>query len=188
MPRTFSSIVNFTTEQFPKRAGKLAVLMTIENICVSGDLNNLLQFPKHHKRHAHDNIEKATHLAFDHAYTLLAALDVQVALKENNKTTLQPVSSFVRSQIKRKTIRSTADDSQYDSSEDESIDRSKSDDNSSTESSEENSIGEDTSDTSSCDGNNQSNFYEMRVFDNIPPSLSDSYFTTVFDWPQFVSF
>ena len=38
-------------------------------------LNNLL---------SHENIEKAIHLAFDHAYTLPSALDLQVALKKNN--------------------------------------------------------------------------------------------------------
>ena len=105
---------------------------------------------------SHENIEKAIHLAFDHAYTLLSALDVQVALKKNNKTTLHQVSSFVRSQFKRKTIKSTSDDSQYDSSEDESIDRSNSTDDSPQESSEENSI---TEDISPCDGNNKSNFH-----------------------------
>ena len=97
-------------------------------------------------------MEKAIHLAFDHAYTLLSALDVQVALKKNNKTTLHQVSSFVQSQFKRKTIKFTSADSQYDSSEDESIDRSSAADDSPTESSEENSTGEDISDTFSCDG------------------------------------
>ena len=127
---------------------------------------------------SHENIEKAIHVAFDHAYTLLSALDVQVVLKKNNKTTLHQVSSFVRSQFKRKTIKSTSDDSQYDSSEDGSIDRSNSVDGSLTESSEENSIGEDIS---SCDGNNKSNFHGMRVFDNISTALSNSYFTIAID-------
>ena len=91
------------------------------------------------------------------------------------------MSSFVRSQFKRKTIKSTSDDSQYDSSEDESIDRSNAADDSPTESSEENSTGEDIIDTSSCDGNNKSNFHGMRVFDNIPTALSNSYFTIAID-------
>ena len=123
---TFSSLVNFTTEQFLKRAGKLVVLTEIENRCVSVDLTNPLQFLKHHKHHSRGNKGKAIRLAFDHAYTLLSALDVQVALKKNSN-------------------------------------------------------GDDTSDTSSCHGNNKSNFHGMRVFDNIPPAFSNSYFTIAID-------
>ena len=129
-------------------------------------------------RLTHENIEKAIHLAFDHAYTLLSALDVQIALKNDNKTTLHQVSLFLRSQFKRKTINFTSDDSQYDLSEDESIDRSKSADDSPSESSEENSIREDIS---PYDGNKKSNFHGMRVFDNIPTALSNSYFTIAID-------
>lgn len=50
MSGVFSTVVNFTTEQFLKRAGKLSVLADIQNQSESGQLSCSLQFPKHHKR------------------------------------------------------------------------------------------------------------------------------------------
>ena len=122
---------------------------------------------------SHENIGKAIHLAFDHTYkfTLLFALDIQVALKRKKKITLHQVSSFVRSRFKRETNKSPSDDIRCDSSEEESIDRLEAVDDPSTESSKDNSIGENTSDTSSCVGNSKSSFHGMRAFDSIPTSL-----------------
>ena len=199
MSGAFSSIVNFTTEQFLRRAGKLVALTEIENESANDPLNNSLQFPKYHKRQrnhnaqrvatsgftksllSHENIEKAIHLAFAHAYTLLSDLDVHVALKKKNQTTLQQGSSFAWIQFKRKSIKSSSDDTRKNSSKEESINSSDSDDGSSTESSESNSVGEDTSDTPSYDANSKSNFHGMRVFDSIPTALSNSYFSITID-------
>ena len=50
MSGSFSSIVNFTIEQFLKRAGKLSVLTEIQNLSEMGKLKCSLEFPKHHKR------------------------------------------------------------------------------------------------------------------------------------------
>ena len=83
MSGSFSCIVNFTIEQFLKRAGKLSVLTDIEQKSESGQLKCSLKFPKHHKRqhkrdifkksavnlHANlftiDNIQKTIDQAFD---------------------------------------------------------------------------------------------------------------------------
>ena len=114
MSGAFSSIVNFTMEQFLKRAGKLSVLTEIENQSESGQLKCRLKFPKHHKRRrkqtilkkqttgtsislfAIDNIRKTVYRAFDDAYNLLFTVDVNSALEKRNKNTISRVSSFVR--------------------------------------------------------------------------------------------
>ena len=194
MSGPFSSIVNFTTEQFLKRAAKLSVLTEIENQCNSGHIENPLQFPKHHKRRrkrsvprvpvsglsnnllSYENIEKAIHLAFDRAYDLLSTLDLNVALKKKRRTNLHDVSSFVQRQFQRKSIKVSSDDRQGYSSDDESIDESISGDDSRTEASEDSSIDEDVDETSSHFGNSKSNFHGMRVFNSIPASLAKSYF------------
>jgi hypothetical protein len=100
----FSSIVNFTVEQFLKRAGKFAVLTEIESKSESGQLKCPLQFPKHHKRRreitaaenssfnssinllTNENIKKTLCRAFDDAYDLLSKLDVNIALKKKKRT------------------------------------------------------------------------------------------------------
>ena len=91
---------------------------------------------------SHENMERAVHFVSNDAYTLIYILDAQVTSEKNGKTRLHQVSSFVLSQFKRKTIKWTSDGSQCNSSEEESIDKSKSADDSSTESSDESSIRE----------------------------------------------
>jgi hypothetical protein len=119
MSGAFSSIVNFTIEQFLKRVGKLAVLTDIETKSESGQLECPLQFPKHHKRRrkmaskkstsnssvdllTNENIEQTICRAFDDAYNLLSKLDIDVALKKKKRTTMDQVSSFVYGQFKQK--------------------------------------------------------------------------------------
>jgi hypothetical protein len=100
MSGAFSSIVNFTIEQFLKRAGKLSVLTEIENQSETGQLKCSLKFPKHHKRRLKqtilkkqtagtsislftiDNIRKTVYRAFDDAYNLLFTVDVNSTLEK----------------------------------------------------------------------------------------------------------
>ena len=194
MSGPFSSIVNFTIEQFLKRAAKLSVLTEIEDQCNSGHVDNPLQFSKHHKRRrkrsvpqvpisglpsnllSYDNIEKAIHLAFDHAYDLLSTLDLNIALRRKRKRSLDEVSAFVQRQFQRKSIRVSNVRRQRRPSDDESNDESIPEDKSHTESSEDSSIDEDIDEASSSFANSKSNFHRMRVFNTIPASLSSSYF------------
>ena len=137
----FSSVVNFTTEQFLKRVGKLSVLTDLENQSESGQLSCSLQFPKHHKRCrpsaaskkpisnssvdvlTHDNIQKTICRAFDDAYHLLSELDVHVALKKAKKTKMLQVSSFVRAQFDRKFKKLSYDDIESYLTDDDDDDR-----------------------------------------------------------------
>ena len=50
MSGTFSSNVNFTVDQFLRRAGNLSVLQEIERQNENDVSGCSLQFPKHHKR------------------------------------------------------------------------------------------------------------------------------------------
>ena len=194
MSGSFSCIVNFIIEQFLKRAGKLSVLTDIEQKSESGQLKCPLKFPKHHKRqrkraiftksavdlHANlfttDNIQKTIGQAFDDAYNLLAGVDVNIALETRRKNTMFQVSSFVRSQFNKKYKNVSYDDNEIYSSDDEynykyEIDSS-------------GNIEEDTSEDeniSSVSASGKSQFHGMRVFDNIPPSLSKSYFSVEID-------
>lgn len=119
MSGAFSSVVNFTTEQFLKRVGKLSVLAEIESKSESGHLDCPLQFPKHHKRRrkdstskkpienfsinhlTHDNIKATILQAFDDAYHLLSELNVNNVLEKAKKTTIKQVSSFVRTHFEK---------------------------------------------------------------------------------------
>ncbi|CAF3321176.1 unnamed protein product [Rotaria socialis] len=103
MSGAFSSVVNFTTDQFLKRAGKLSVLTDLENQSESGQLDCPLQFPKHNKRRrkvaaskksasnitiglpTNDTIKKTIHQAFNDAYKLLSELDINIALEKKKK-------------------------------------------------------------------------------------------------------
>ncbi|CAF2204898.1 unnamed protein product [Rotaria magnacalcarata] len=103
MSGAFSSVVNFTTDQFLKRAGKLSVLTDLENQNESGQLDCPLQLPKHHKRRrkvaaskksasnitiglpTNDTIKKTIHQAFNDAYKLLSELDINIALEKKKK-------------------------------------------------------------------------------------------------------
>ncbi|CAF5227406.1 unnamed protein product [Rotaria magnacalcarata] len=103
MSGAFSSVVNFTTDQFLKRAGKLSVLTDLENQSKSGQLDCPLQFPKHHKRRrkvaaskksasnitiglpTNDTIKTTIHQAFNDAYKLLSELDINIALEKKKK-------------------------------------------------------------------------------------------------------
>ena len=71
MSGSFSCIVNFTIEQFLKRAGKLSVLTDIEQKSESGQLKCSLKFPKHHKRQHKRDIFKKVLLIYMQIYLQL---------------------------------------------------------------------------------------------------------------------
>ncbi|CAF2147347.1 unnamed protein product, partial [Rotaria magnacalcarata] len=103
MSGTFSSVVNFTTDQFLKRAGKLSILTELENKSESGQSDCLLKFPKHHKRRrkaislnnltssidinflTYNQIETTIHQAFDDAYQTLSKFIYKNQFEKKNK-------------------------------------------------------------------------------------------------------
>jgi hypothetical protein len=201
MSGVFSTVVNFTTEQFLKRAGKLSVLADIQNQSESGQLSCPLQFPKHHKRYRQsaasniavlsasthlltcDNIKKTIYQAYDDAYDLLSKLDVHIPLKKAKKTEMLQVSSFVRAIFDRKFKKvSCPDDESYLSDDDdESSDKFSSDINTVANSDDDSSCDDETENVSSISANSKSQFHGMRVYDTIPSSLAKSYFHVEID-------
>ncbi|CAF3392878.1 unnamed protein product [Rotaria sp. Silwood2] len=193
----FSSVVNFTTDQFLKRAGKLSVLTDIENKSESGLLECSLQFPKHHKRRkanakktsasnkivdlpSYDTIENIIHRSFNDAYNVLSQLEMNTVLQRKKKTTIFEVSSFTRSQFEKKSKIVSYDEYEIYSSDDESNDEPDADVNLSLKDDEENS-SEDEDNLSSISASGKCQFRGMRVTDTIPPSLSKSYFCVEID-------
>ncbi|CAF3836645.1 unnamed protein product [Rotaria sp. Silwood1] len=194
----FSSVVNFTTDQFLKRAGKLSVLTDIENKSESGLLECPLQFPKHHKRRrkasakknsasskavnlpSYDTIENTIHKAFNDAYDTLSELEMNIALQEKKKATISQVSSFARSQFEKKSKIVSYDEYETYSSDDEPNDDPDVDANLLLKDEEENS-SEDEDNLSSISASGRSQFHGMRVTDTVSPSLSSSYFCVEID-------
>lgn len=198
MTGTFSTITNFTIEQFLKRAGKLAVLTDIENKSISNQLSCPLKFPKHHKKRrnlidlkrstsnssvnvlTNENIEQTIYRSFDDAYKLLSHLNVNYLLDKHKKSTLIKISSSVKNQFERKFKNVSYDDNENYSSDDESSDQFQSDDDSISER-DEDSFSEDEGDESSVSASGKHEFRGMRVVDNVPPSLANSYFSIKID-------
>jgi len=103
MSGTFSSNVNFTVDQFLRRAGKLSVLQDIERQSEYDESECCLKFPKHHKRcHkkttpltdrlqvstnilTENTIEKTISRAFDDAYEMLSILGIDETLKRGTQ-------------------------------------------------------------------------------------------------------
>ena len=112
-----SSVVNFTTDKFLKRAGTFFVSTDLENQSEYGQLKCPLQFSRHHKRRRkatdskksvynipvnlpiHDISKKTIHRAFDDAYNLLCELDINFTLEKRNNTMIHEVSPLVRTQL-----------------------------------------------------------------------------------------
>jgi len=193
----FSSIVNFTTEQFLKRAGKLSVLTKLENQSQCDQLKCPLQFPKHHKRRrktaaakkllfnssssdslTYANIENTVWRAYDDAYALLSGLGVNEALEKKKTTNIHQVSSFVRAQFEKKFENVSYDDDDSFSSDDE--DELNYDLSSDATTSDE-ELSEDENYVPSISASSKSHFNGMRVFDTLSRSVSDSYFCVEID-------
>ncbi|CAF2257375.1 unnamed protein product [Rotaria magnacalcarata] len=197
MSGAFSSVVNFTTDQFLKRAGKLSVLTDLENQSESGQLGCPLQFPKHHKRRRkvaalkksvsnttidlprNDTIKKIIHQAYNDAYKLLSELDINIALEKKKKTKINEVSSYVRTQFEKKFKKVTYDEGEIYSSNDESDEEVATNVNSSSKPEEDSS--EDENDLPCISSSGKHQFNGMRVTDTISSSLTNSYFCVEID-------
>ncbi|CAF3588966.1 unnamed protein product [Rotaria socialis] len=120
MSGAFSSVLNFTTNQFLKRAGKLSILTKLENKSESDQSDYSLKFLKHHKRRrkaislnnltssidinllTYNQIKTTIHQAFDDTYKTLSKVDINAALENKKITTINKVSSFIKKNLKKK--------------------------------------------------------------------------------------
>ena len=200
---SFSSVVNFTTDQFLKRASKLSVLNELENRSESDQLQCSLQYPKHHKRRRKDaakkriddassadqltneNIEKIIDRAFKDAHLLLSELGLGTTLRKMKMHTLDAVSSFARSHFERKIKKVSCDDHSSDSSSDDDDDEmnitSTSHESSQWIFREESSSENEAERESHLSADGKCEFSGMRIVDEISPSLAKSYFCVDMD-------
>jgi hypothetical protein len=188
MSGAFSSIVNFTIEQFVRRAGKLAVLTDIESKSESGQLDCPLQFPKHHKRRrkieasrklssyssldllTDENIETIISRSYRDAFNLLSKLNVNVALEKKRRTTMQEVSSFIRGLFQNKFKKVSYDDHEACSSDDEDEDGYNGNlkyNGTGPLEPDEGDSEEEEEFTCSISANGRTQFHGMRVYDSI---------------------
>ncbi|CAF4531642.1 unnamed protein product, partial [Rotaria socialis] len=158
----FSSVLNFTTNQFLKRADKISILTKLENKSESDQSDCSLTFLKHHKRRrkaislnnltssidinllTYNQIKTTIHQAFDDAYKTLSKVDINAALENKKITTINKVN----------------------------------DENSSEDDEEE--------DLSSISASGKYRFDGMRVINSVSPALSDSYFSVDIDGKKYI--
>ena len=201
MSGVFSSVVNFTTEQFLKRGAKLCVLADLESRSQSGQLGCSLQFPKHHKRQrksntstaavsrslsndlTQENIKKAIDRAFTDTYNILATVDVSVALERKKRFTIDQVSSFMRSEFEKKFRRVAyeGDESYPSDDEEDELDYTRRSDRGRPASSNKSDSSEDDDDAPSVSANGKSQFRGMRVFDTVSSASAGSFFRIEID-------
>jgi hypothetical protein len=193
MSGTFASNVNFTVNQFLRRAGKLSVLQDIERQNEHDESESSLQFPKHHKRRhkktalltdrlqvstniiTQNTIEQTICRAFDDAFDMLSVLGIDETLKEAHRSTLNDVSTFVRVQIERKSHTTDYSENWNGYSDDESDSESENvldEYDANTESSSE----DETEELFPSSSRKASQFKGVRIFNEISTSKMNSYF------------
>lgn len=193
MSGTFATNVNFTVNQFLKRAGKLSALQDIERQNEHDESESSLKFPKHHKRHhkktalltdrlqvstniiTHNTIEQTIFRAFDDAFDMLSVLGIDGTLKKAHKSTLNDVSKFVRVQIERKSHTIDYSENWNGYSDDESdseLENVLDEYDGNTESSSE----DETEELLPNSSRKPSQFKGVRIFDEISTSKMNSYF------------
>lgn len=193
MSGTFSSVVNFTTDQFLQRTAKLSVLSDLENQSESCQLEHPLKYPKHHKRRQSETVreretsamdmndltdvltKKTVKAAYDDAYKLLSELEVDIVLKKRKINSIRHVNSFIRSYFEKKFKRISLDDNRTDESDDEYYDSTDPNAKYSSEA-DQDDVDDEINNSHSLSANGQSNFHGMRIVDDVSSSLRSSYF------------
>ncbi|CAF3621841.1 unnamed protein product [Rotaria socialis] len=202
MPGTFSSIVNFSVQEFLNRAQKLSLLYKIKTESEFGSSDNGIVFPKHYKQSKQSKQWKqSTHVtvgndtlnlktitqtieqAYNDATELLFSFDTKKLFYEKQMTTIKQVNNCMYNILrKRINIQDYSDLNEQDETSDS---EDGSDITLSSESyaeSEDQAYGEHPYETLTVSSNrvfgdlNGSKFAGMRLFDTIRPELAKSYF------------
>jgi hypothetical protein len=212
MSGPFSSVVNFSVAEFLRRAEKLSVLQTIELEAESHQQFPFL-FPRHHKQaklksnstsaqstptsYTIDDVERTVQRAFNDACELLAPLDLAILNNHQNAMTIDEVSVFIKSHLEKTAMvkhprhQKDHSDSSIESDSDSSSDSTESiqtmpgagsgQEESDAENDQEESDSEYLSNVDDCQ------FRGMRVYDNVKPSVAQSYFKlTINGIPKFL--
>jgi hypothetical protein len=200
MSGTFSSVVNFSTQQFLNRAQRVSVLHKIKSESEFGTSSHVLLFPKHYKHSKKfrkssltvpDNrtlnmemIEKIVSKAFTDVTELLTRFQINEILDTKNITSSSQLNNYIRNVLKNGI--STIDHCDlYDETDEMSDSEGELDSMSDSESAsggEEQQSEDERYDTESSlstetsSGSQGVAFSGMRVFDTIRSELAKSYF------------
>ena len=200
---TFSSITNFTVQQFMKKTEKLSLLNNIKASEEANDSCYSLSFPIHHKNKHDDasaplpsqstdlmsvmDVEKVIFKAYEFAKKIVSRLPMSRILEQYNLNHINRLSSFVSKHLSKtsKTIdRSTLDetvcndvDSHSDSSDD---DLPTSDDILVDDADAEQEFDSDSTENAGDNvpkmTSNKNKFDGMRIYDDVEPSSVHQYF------------
>ncbi|CAF3519857.1 unnamed protein product [Rotaria socialis] len=199
MSGTFSSIVNFSVQEFLNRTQKLSLLNKIKTESEFGSNNNTIVFPKHHKQskqwkqptrvtegNNELNLETMTQIikqAYNDATELLYSFDTEKLFYEKKLTTIKQVNNCMKDMLrKRINIQDYSElNQQYETSgsEDGSDISLSSESYTDSEDQVYNEHPYETSTVSSdqvFDDLSESQFSGMRLFDTVRPELAKSYF------------
>ncbi|CAF1114198.1 unnamed protein product [Didymodactylos carnosus] len=184
----YSSITNFTVNDFLRRAQKLSVLNEIKAYEQLHPHENEILFPVYHKHKKHssnlidDNprlkitcIETIINNAYQQAKKIIVKLKMSALLKQNKALELNDLNLYVRNHLTNTNDHSTLAD-QYESESDS--------DNETTTNNERHGDNKTESD---CDSENETELNEVlrsktktfpgiRLLETINPTLDDSYF------------
>ncbi|CAF3344806.1 unnamed protein product [Rotaria sp. Silwood2] len=196
MSGTFSSVVNFSVQEFLNRAQKLAVLHKIKSESEFGSNGLTLHFPKHHKQGKRlktstatvpdsyslniELIEKVVSRAFTDATDLLSSFQIENNLDEKNITNMDQLGDSIQNALRIRT--NTMDFSElFEETKDEM-----SDSGSNTDSEDQESDRKEF-ETSNMDSDGIENDLQdgkmpgMRVLDRVCPELAKTYFKVEID-------
>jgi hypothetical protein len=200
MSGTFSSVVNFSIQEFLNRAQKLSLLNKIKIESEFSSTNDTLIFPKHYKQgkklHTSANIisnydalnvgmiTKIVSQAFTDATKLLSDFQIKEILDEEKIISMNQLSNSIRKVLSKK-VNSVDYSNLYEETDEISDSEYELDvilDSQSYIESEDQQFDDEQDDVSSVSSNGVlhglqgATFSGMRVFDTVRPELAKSYF------------
>lgn len=191
---SFSTMINFTVNNFINRSQKLSILNEVK----CNQSKNHLSFPVHHK-HKHDdsltstdqlneintlNIEQIILDAYNHAIDIVKHSNMLHTLNQNDIQNLNDLSDFVFDSLRKSSkMYGYSSQATIDDHEELESDDDEDDEDEDVESDDEDELYDEL--LESDDDNNEkedilnstkSTFDGIRIVDNINPQLKDSYF------------
>ncbi|CAF2146013.1 unnamed protein product [Rotaria magnacalcarata] len=191
---SFSTMVNFTVNNFIRRAQKLSILNEIKY----NQSKNHLSFPVHHKHKQNDpliytdrldeidqlNVEQIILDAYDQAINIVKNSNMLEILNQNNITNLKNLSDFVFDCLRKSSkMYGYSSQTTIDNNEELESDDDGDDEDEDEESDEADELydellnsGDGFNDEEEILNSTRSNFDGIKIVDNINPALKDSYF------------
>ncbi|CAF2794745.1 unnamed protein product [Rotaria sp. Silwood2] len=97
----FSSITNFTLQQFLAKTRKMSILNEIKSIEELNLDSNAIKFPIHHKQSQNRQNRKSTYDAYEYAKSFSEKLEMSSLLKKNNVFKLNDLCANMRNDLEK---------------------------------------------------------------------------------------